>query len=113
MNEEEIQVDLGNEPAPQPGGAELSDDDLAASLGLMTTLSESSMNPEGEETDLQEPGTEGDKEELAQTEEDAIETDGTPDKDEAQDAEIADIKAQLEQLLAQENEQETTDSIPS
>ena len=99
MNEEKEQLDLGNESAPQQG--ELSDDDIAATLGFATTLHEGMMTPPEDPTDLQED-SDGEQEDIEG------ETDGTPKKDADQDKRIAEIEAQLQQLLAEEtNEQDT------
>ena len=102
MEDDKMELEIAEEENPQ-AGAEMSDDDVAASLGFMTTLTERGMTPPEDPTDMQE-----DKDE----EQESIEgdTDGTPKKDAEQDEEIAQIKAQLEQLLAQENGQETNDT---
>lgn len=79
---------------------DLSDDDMAASLGFITTLSEQMMAP-GDETDMQEDSEE---DPLAEIESN---TDGTPGKDKEQDDKIAKIEAMLNEMLAQENGTET------
>lgn len=102
MNEENTQVEF------TPQDTEMSDDEHAASLGYITTLAEGMLpqddmnTAEGEEIDGEvTPGEAVDEKKDIEGN-----TPGTPKKDEAQDAEIADIRAQLEQLLAQENDQE-------
>lgn len=101
MNDEKEQLDLGNEEIPSQEGEELSDDDIAASLGYMTTLSESM---------LPQPETEGGGEEGDMEDDTAVDTEGTPEKDGEQDERIAQLEAQLEQLLMEEHEPETENS---
>lgn len=111
MDELELQLEDNGAPEMPQEEHDMSDDDIASSLGFMTTLSEQMMSP-GQEDDLQEGGEPTEEQETSEQleeEQGAIEgdTDGTPKKDAEQDKEIADIKAQLEQLLAQENGTET------
>jgi hypothetical protein len=104
MPEEEMQIDLGDsevsEEAPIDPTEDMSDDDIAASLGYVTTLSEQ-MLPQDEEEPAEVQEEENDEEEVEEEPE---------DKDAAQDEEIADIRKQLEQLLAEENDTETEDT---
>lgn len=84
--------------------AEMSDDDLAASLGYLTTLTEASMTPPEEPTDMQEPSpeeqpTEEPAEEVPDPNKEAMET---SEVDKRQDEEIASIRAEIEKLLKEE-----------
>ena len=94
-----MELEIAEEENPNQG--EMTDDDIAATLGFATTLHEGMMTPPEDPTDLQEDSEE---------EQEDIEgdTDGTPKKDADQDKRIAEIEAQLQQLLAEEtNEPET------
>lgn len=94
MNEDNLQLD-------QP---DLSDDDLAAALGFITTLSEAGMEPDSEEpTDMQE--AEPMEQETKEPEDKAEE-----EHEQTQDEEIAKIKAELEKLLNEEHDKETEDT---
>jgi len=106
--EQDFQLEEGTVEAQSTD--DMTDDDIAASLGFMTTLSEQMMNP-GQEDDLQEADPATDPMAM-QEEKKKIEgdTDGTPAKDEAQDREIAEIRMQLEQLLAEENDTGTKET---
>lgn len=83
-----------NEQTPQVPGHGLSHDDLAATLGYITTLSEHHMNIEqamsqpqqGQQPQEQQPSEVNSSGTQAQT------------KDESQDKEITDIRAELEKL---------------
>lgn len=100
MAEEKLQIEIAEEENPQ--GADLSDDDLAASLGFMTTLSESMLPP---------PESEGGGEEGDMEDDTAVDTEGTPEKDGEQDERIANLEAELQRLLNEENnDQETEDT---
>lgn len=107
MNEENVQLDLGDsqEQAQHP---EMTDDETAAALGFITTLSEQMMTP-GEEDDLQEENPEEAPAPVSETEtpEEPVE-DLEAKKNEARDAEIEAIRKELE-VLKQEVEDDDTE----
>ncbi len=79
-------------PDPNQDLAHLSDDDVAAALGFATTLSEPLLPQDEMDTE----------------EDEGVETaDESPETEEAAEA---DIRAQLEDLLAKENDTETEDT---
>lgn len=98
-----ISTDPSIQALGQPGANGMSSDDLAAALGYITTLSEhmfhQGQNPVDELQGQSQP------QQKEPPKESATET----KKDTEQDKEIADIRAQLEKLIAdEENEQEGT-----
>lgn len=103
MKEKELQ--LSDEQDSSGGGVDLSDDDLAAALGLMTTLSEKQMNPMGED-DLQETDPESNSEEREEKTEGEVPGGNI---DTQQQKEIDDIRAELE-ALKHDTASETTEN---
>lgn len=85
----------------------MSDDQIAALLGITTTFAQHAhfgmqgqqdqQNPNAQVGDAQQSGPEATPSQVEQ------QTPGTPKKDEEQDKEIADIRAALEALLAKED----------
>ena len=100
MNEDKIilsrkELELAEREAElvQP---DYSDDDLASSLGFMTSISEKGMNPEGE-TDMQEE----DPEEGVEGEKQPQDESKPEDVDSAQTKEIDSIKSEIEAIRAE------------
>lgn len=90
----------------------LSDDDIASALGFHTTLSEP-LIPQDAGTDAEGEATETDDEsgQRAVDANDVSQASAPPaDHDDAQDAEIEDIRNQLETLLKQEDDTKTEDT---
>lgn len=119
MEPEITQVDLEETAVTEETAdptSDMTDDDLAASLGYITTLSERMMTPPEEETDMQEaepePSAPEQEEEIEEEPEEEPEED-KEDVDDAQDKEIEDIKKQLEELLNEENGKETENTEPA
>lgn len=113
MNPDELQVDYeeGHDPETDHTGS-LSDDDIASALGFHTTLSEP-LIPQDAGTDAEGEATQTADESL-QTAVDAgdVNQASAPpaDHDDEQDAEIQDIRNQLEALLKQEDGTKTEDT---
>lgn len=100
--EEEMEQPLEESPQDTQFGAEhtpMSDDDHAAALGFITSLSEDMLSQDPEANPPEEASMEAPTEE-----EEPVE------KDDEQDQEIADIRAELERLLDDEDDQETEDT---
>ena len=92
---------------------EMSDDDVASLLGIVTTIGEQNLRAQQpQETDMQEPAPEEKPEEKPQDNAVLDEIRGLKEELQKDDvsAEIADIKKELQKLLKEddnENEQET------
>lgn len=103
MEEKELQLE-GNEHASEEN-EELSDDDVAATLGLITSLSEQKMNPM-EPTDMQEENPEDEREQKTEEEVPGGNIDAEQQK------EIDEIRAELESLK-NDTASETTTNLPA
>jgi len=97
----EKKIQLEEEAVSPMNSDDMSDDDIAASLGFMTTLSESM---------LPQPETEGGGEENDMEDDTAVDTEGTPEKDSEQDERIATLEAELQRLLNEENNEQETEN---
>lgn len=97
MEDDKLQLDMGVQEGTAP---EMTDDDIAATLGLMTTIGEQGMMPQEEE----EEGTEEAPEAPKQPQEESK----SAGVDSEQDKEIKAIREELESLKEEiSNEQET------
>lgn len=103
---------LSNDALGQPGTNGMSSDDLASSLGYITTLSQHMFHGEPEQSQEDPKGASSESKSKKEPQDDTPPEDPKEEQkhDDEQDKEIEDIKTELEKLLQEENGKETKDT---
>lgn len=103
---------LSNDALGQPGANGMSSDDLASTLGFITTLSQHMFHGEPEKPQEAPKDTPSEPKPKEEPKDDTPPEDPKEEQrhDDEQDKEIENIKTELEKLLQEENGKETKDT---